>query len=140
MVDLQTILAGHRSKQKNMAENVNDVSLVASYSDIPDLFFDQILIQFKLSRIETMVLIYLYRLVWCRPNIYKQYGISPLLAHTEIVKKLAIESEELYLALRRIEELGMIVTIRLGQYFVRKFFTKENDELFGIHYDDFDSN
>ena len=38
----------------------------------------------------------------------------------------------------RLEELGFISTIRSGQYFVRRYFTKENDEKFGQTYDDFE--
>ena len=31
-------------------------------------FFDQIIGEFRLNRVEILVLMYLYRLVWCKPN------------------------------------------------------------------------
>ena len=140
MVDLQTILAGHRSKRKDVDLTVtssidsSDSRVVQSFtSEIPDVFFDSILIHFKLTRIEIMVLMYLYRQVWCKPNLHKVYGISQLLSYTEMAKLLNLELDEIYHALRKIEEYSFISTIRSGQYFVRKFFTKENDEKFSDH-------
>jgi predicted transcriptional regulator of viral defense system len=81
---------------------------------------------------------YLYRKVWCKPNLYKVYGISQILSHEEMAKTLDLRIEEIYASLRRIEEYGFISTIRSGQYFVRKYFTRENDERFIQTYDDFD--
>ena len=60
------------------------------------------------------------------------------MAHTEMAKQLKLSIEEIYQALRKLEELGFIGTIRSGQYFVRKYFTKDNDEKFGQTYDDFE--
>jgi hypothetical protein len=139
MVDLQSILAEHRPLKK-AASNIDnhDNRNMAEISEIPDLFFDQILVTFKLSRIEIMVLMYLYRKVWCRPNIHKEYGISPLMSHTEMAKSLGQVIEEIYNALRRLEDYSLISTVRSGQYFVRKYFLKENDERYLQTYDDFE--
>ena len=60
------------------------------------------------------------------------------MAHTEMAQNLKISIDEIYNALRKLEELGFISTIRSGQYFVRKYFTKENDEKYGQTYDDFE--
>jgi DNA-binding MarR family transcriptional regulator len=141
MDELHTILADHRSrfpsKDRHREQVGKDVYLPTS-SDIPDLFFDQILVDFKLTRIEIMVLMYLYRHVWCRPNLYRIYGISQLLSHTEMSKMLGSSIESIYHALRRLEEYGFIGTVRSGQYFVRKYFTRENDERYAQTYDDFE--
>ncbi len=140
MVDLHTILADHRSKKnhRRVESDVDSRLNTASSSDIPDLFFDQILVQYKLSRVEIMVLMYLYRQVWCRTNLYKIYGISQLLSHTEMAKSLNASLDDVYHALRKLEEYGFINTVRSGQYFVRKYFTKELDEFFIQTYDDFE--
>lgn len=142
MINIQTIIAGHRSKDKN----INDGHFIShtknhrspTSSDIPDLFFDEILVVFKLSRVEIMVLMYLYRKVWCKPNLYKKYGISQLLSHADMVNSLNTSIEDIYQSLRKLEELGFIGTIRSGQYFVRKYFTRENDEKYEQTYDDFE--
>jgi len=140
MVDLQSILADHRPKfsshEKEEEKSANKPT--AKFSEIPDLFFDDILVRFKLTRIEIMVLMYLYRHVWCRANLYKVYGISQLLSHTEVAKNLTISLEDIYHALRKLEEYSFIMTVRSGQYFVRKFFLKELDEKFNQTYDDFE--
>lgn len=140
MVDLRTILDNHRSSLSDKAEVVIEAETSASptVSEIPDIFFDQVLIDFKLTRVEVMVLMYLYRRVWCRPNLYKVYGISQLLSHSEMSKNLSLPMENIYQSLRKVEEYGFISTIRSGQYFVRKYFTKEADESFAQTYDDFE--
>lgn len=140
MVDLRTILQDHRSKKQAPQESlkVENEPPRPVTSEIPDLFFDEILVTYKLSRIEIMILMYIYRRVWCHANLYKKYGISQLLSHTEMAKALHTPIESIYQALRKIEELGFITTIRSGQYFVRKYFTREFDELFGQTYDDFE--
>lgn len=140
MVDIHEIIAGHKSR-KNPRENElqsRTDSNRPTMSEIPDIFFDEILVDYKLNRIEILVIMYLYRRVWCRPNLYKEFGISQLMAHTEIAKQLNLSIDEIYHALRKLEELGFIGTIRSGQYFVRKYFTRENDEKFGQSYDDFE--
>lgn len=140
MVDLRTILEDHRSKRQKPSEDlsVDRKAQTAQLSEIPDLFFDDILVTYKLSRVEIMVLMYLYRRVWCHANLYKEYGISQILSHTEMAKALSSPIESIYQSLRKIEEFGFITTIRSGQYFVRKYFTREYDEQFGQTYDDFE--
>ncbi len=139
--DLHAILQDHRSKKKELVkDSVSEApqDIGATLSEIPDVFFDQILVDFKLSRIEIMVIMYLYRQVWCRPNLYRTYGISPLLSHTEMAKTLHLTLEDIYHALVKLETFQFISTIRSGQYFVRKFFLKDNDAKYGITYDNFD--
>ncbi|MFN8370088.1 MAG: hypothetical protein U0T83_05625 [Bacteriovoracaceae bacterium] len=138
--DLQSILINHHSKSKVKSEDTSDPEVrnnVATTSEIPDLFFDEILTNFKLNRFEILVLMYLYRLVWCRPNLYKTYGYGQVLSLTEVAKSLNIETDEVYNALRKLESLDFIETIRAGQYFVRKYFTAELDKFYGQNYDDF---
>ncbi len=143
MVDIHTIIAGHRprknlrkrDRETNHSKNQNHPTT----SEIPDLFFDEILVHFRLSRVEVIVLMYLYRKVWCRPNRYREYGISQLIGHAEMAKQMNRPIEEIYTALRKLEELDFIMAIRSGQYFVRKYFSKENDSKFGLFYNEFDS-
>lgn len=141
MVDLQSILAEHRSKKKE--SNSNDLGgggtlQAPSASEIPDIFFDKIIVDFKLNRIEILVLMYIYRRVWCFPNLHRSHGISQLMSHTEMAKNLSLAIEDIYSALRKLEEYDMIRTIRAGQYFSRRFFSKEMDEAFSQNYDDFE--
>ena len=140
MVDLHSILADHRSidDSSSSSELKDTQNSTPSVSEIPDLFFDDVLQNYKLTQVEIMVLMYLYRKVWCRPNLYKAYGISPLMSHTDMANKLTLHLEDVYHALRHLEEYNFISTIRSGQYFVRKYFTKDHDEFFSQTYDDFD--
>lgn len=140
MVDLHSILADHRSKDDSVSSSdfADSQSSDPSVSEIPDLFFDDVLQKFKLTRVEIMVLMYLYRRVWCRPNLYKTHGISPLMSHTDMANNLTLHLEDVYHALRHLEEYNFISTIRSGQYFVRKYFTKDHDDFFAQTYDDFD--
>lgn len=139
MVDLETIIRGHRPKHHSREVRPSQLSgAVATSSEIPDLFFDEILVRFKLTRIEIIVQMYLYRKVWARPNLYKKYGISPLLSYTEMSNQSGLDLDEIYHALRKLEEYQFISTIRSGQYFVRRYFTKALDETYGQNYDDFD--
>lgn len=140
MVDLHSILADHRSKDTvaNSSDLTDSHNSSPSVSEIPDLFFDDILKNFKLTRVEIMVIMYLYRRVWCRPNLYKMHGISPLMSHTDMANNLNLALEDVYHALRQLEEYNFISTIRSGQYFVRKYFTREHDDHFGQTYDDFE--
>lgn len=143
MVDIHTIISEHRSKRERRSKDPETGQAkrrrAPTTSEIPDLFFDDILVLFKLTRMEVMILMYLYRGVWCRPNPYKEFGISKLLSHTEMSKALQMHIDDIHSGLRRLEECGFISTIRLGQYFVRKYFTKEYDEKFGQNYNDFDT-
>lgn len=140
MVDIHDVLAIHRSKRNPTQSEVLEGKQHSNptTSKIPDIFFDEVVVDFKLSRIEILMLMYLYRRVWCRPNLYKEFGISQLMAHSEMSVHLKISIDEIYHSLRKLEELGFITTIRSGQYFVRRYFTKENDEKFGQTYDDFE--
>jgi DNA-binding MarR family transcriptional regulator len=109
----------------------------ASSSEIPDVFFDEILRKFKLNRQEISLLMFLYRQVWCRPNLYKSHGIGPLNSYAEVCTNLGITPEELGTYLRVLEKFGFIETVRAGQYFVRKFFTEALDQQYGQDYDEF---
>lgn len=108
---------------------------VATTSEIPDVFFDEILPVVKLSRTETALLMTLYRQVWCRPNLYRSHGIGPLNSYQELSRLLHVGQEDVINALRVLENLGFIQAIRSGQFFVRKFFTEENDTRFGQSYE-----
>lgn len=141
VVDIHTVLADHRSKKKQEDRSITNGQNDApqpSISEIPDLFFDKIIIDFKLSRIEILVLMYIYRRVWCFPNLHRSHGISQMMSHTEMAKNLNLPIEDIYSALRKLEEYDFIRTIRAGQYFSRRFFSKELDEEFAQKYDDFD--
>lgn len=140
MGELYQILKKHRPAQVDRSGLRSDAqhNETPTHSEIPDLFFDEILVEFKLSRVEILVLMYLYRNVYCKPNLHRKYGISQILSHTDMSKNLNISLEDLYHALRKVEEFGFITTIRSGQYFVRKYFTKDRDEEYGQGYDDFD--
>ncbi len=137
MVDIHSIIKTHRNKVDD-SELVNLDFEEPTTSEIPDIFFDNILVSFKLSRLETIVLMYLYRKVWCRTNMYQKHGISQLLSLTDMVKQLDFKIEEIHSAIRKLENFGFIVTIRIGQYFVRRYFTKDLDFQFGQTYDDFE--
>lgn len=138
MEDLQTILSSHHSKTGNPNSNnpMHD-GTHATTSEIPDLFFDDVLVDFKLTRVEVLLLMYLYRLTWCKPNLHVKYGIAPFVSHEEITLQLDISFETLHQTVRRLEGYGFIETIRSGQYFVRKYYTEEYDRKYGQTYDNF---
>ena len=138
--DLHMILADHITSKDNVKDCLDQdcIDQLPTSSDIPDLFFDKILVQYKLSRIETLVLMYLYRRVWCRPNLYKMYGISQLMSHTEMAKILGVMMSDIYSALKKLEDHDFISTIRSGQYFVRRYFTKLEDDKYSQNYDALD--
>ena len=141
MVDLQSILQLHRSKSHTSnPQNTGgeEKTYSASASEIPDIFFDKIVVDYKLNRIEILVLMYIYLRVWSFPNLHRSHGISPMMSHTEMAKNLGLAIEEVYSALRKIEEYDFIKTIRAGQYFSRRYFTKDLDNVFGQTYDDFE--
>ncbi|MGK0368107.1 MAG: hypothetical protein ACI9QD_001248 [Thermoproteota archaeon] len=140
MDNLRVILESHQGRhKKDIPAPVSGKSgpIKPSVSEIPDLFFDEILIEFKLTRIETIVLMHLYRKVWCKPNLNRLYGISDVFSHEDVCKKLSMYMDDFLNALRKIESLGFIETIRSGQYFVRKYFTQDNDKKYGQSYDNF---
>lgn len=141
MVDLKSILAEHRSKAKINSvhgKGGDNVDHSPHSSEIPDVFFDQVIVDYKLSRIEILVLMYIYRRVWSFPNLHRSHGISQMMSHTEMAKNLGLVIEDVYSALRKLEEYDFIRTIRAGQYFSRRYFTKALDEQYGQNYDDFE--
>lgn len=140
MEDIRSVLSQFNSKKKR--ENDPQKSGVgpnpmASTSEIPDIFFDVILQKFKLNRQEIILMMFLYRQVWSRPNLYKSHGIGPLNSYAELNTHLGISIEELGNYLRVLENFGLIETVRSGQYFVRKFFTETLDAQYGQSYDEF---
>ncbi len=143
MEDLKTVLDRHPTKEILTSNSNAPVGGSRKdkekppYVEIPAILFDHVLLEHKLTRIELMVLINLYRKVWTIPNINKKHGISEVLSHKEIIMELQINSQELYQSIRKLETLGFIETIRAGQYFVRKYFTKQYDIENGQTYDDF---
>jgi hypothetical protein len=141
MVDIHSIIADHGSKHPDNTTQTKkrDEKIVASTSKIPDIFFDEIIVSYKLSRIDIIVLMYLYRRVWCKPNLFKVHGISPLLSHQAMADQNFLSIDDIYNAIIRLESLGFLSTIRSGQYFVRRYFTKENDDIFSQSYDDFET-
>jgi hypothetical protein len=141
MVDIHSILAEHRGKVKHddiLEASGRSQDHNPSASEIPDVFFDKIIVDFKLNRIEILVLMYIYRRVWCFPNLHRSHGISQMMSHTEMAKNLGVAIEDIYSSLRKLEEYDFIRTIRAGQYFSRRFFSKELDVSFGQTYDDFE--
>jgi hypothetical protein len=140
MEDIRSVLSQFNAKKKK--ESFSDKSGVrpsqpATYSEIPDLFFDTILQKFKLNRHEILLLMYLYRQVWCRPNLYKAHGIGPLNSYTELCSLLGTTPDQLGTDLRALENYGLIETVRSGQYFIRKYFTEALDTQYGQKYDEF---
>lgn len=139
MEDIRAILVQHMPKKS--APNSNAAKgaqlKIATTSEIPDLFFDEILVNFKLIRSDIQVLMFLYRQVWCRPNLFKEFGIGPVQAYQDMCTQLSMSFDELQQSLRLLESYGFIETIRSGQFFVRKYFTRESDAVYGQHYNDF---
>ena len=139
MEDIRSVLSQFNSKKKKseVQKSAGSPLAQASLSEIPDLFFDDILNRFKLTRNEIVVLMTLYRQTWCRTNLYKSHGIGPLNSYAELSTQLHLTTDELSHCLRSLENYGFIETVRSGQYFVRKYFTEELDQRFGQDYDQF---
>ena len=141
MEDIRSVLSQFHSKKKRDSNSVNRSTQGPANgpytSEIPDLFFDSILIKFKLNRHEITLLMHLYRQVWCRPNLYKSHGIGPLNSYQELSSSLGLTVEELGHYLRSLENYGFLETVRSGQYFVRKYFSEEYDQQYGQNYNDF---
>lgn len=138
MEDIRSLLSQYRArtnKEGAKAPLKSSSTEIPTLSEIPDIFFDEILPQMKLTRVETALLMLLYRQVWCRPNLYRSHGIGPLNSYLEISRLLNIEQEDVIQSLRSLENYGFIQAIRAGQYFVRKFFTEHNDIKYGQHYE-----
>jgi hypothetical protein len=141
MDELKSILTEHRPKTKPVeihGKGGDSSEVVAHSSEIPDVFFDHVIVDYKLSRIEILVLMYIYRRVWSFPNLHRSHGISQMMSHTEMAKNLGLVIEDVYSALRKLEEYDFIRTIRAGQYFSRRYFTKELDNSYSQNYDDFE--
>lgn len=142
MDELRSILATHNprkraSEEKKLKKEPGHQPPIASIAEIPDIFFDEVLVNYKLSRNEILVLMYLYRRVYCRPNLYQDYGISPMFSTVDASKELNIDINEFLQITRKLESLGIIETIRSGQYFVRRHFTEELDEKYEFDYEQF---
>ncbi len=140
MEDIRSVLSQFHTKKKSTAETQKSSTrpdAMALSSEIPDVFFDVVLQKYKLNRPEITLLMFLYRQVWCRPNLYKSHGIGPLNSYSDLCTNLGLSIEELGTYLRVLENYGFIETVRSGQYFVRKFFTEELDAQFGQNYDEF---
>jgi len=139
MEDIRSILSQFKKKRDTKGLEKSGVGPVisAQCSEIPDLFFDEILHQFKLNRFEITILMFLYRQIWCRPNLYRSHGIGPLNSFSVLGQALKLTQEELVHHLHNLENHGLIETVRSGQYFIRKFFTEEFDQRYGQNYDEF---
>lgn len=137
MEDIRSLLSMYRTRSGRESSTPEKVSPVETptLSEIPDVFFDEILPTVKLGRVEIMVLMHLYRQVWCRPNLYRGHGIGPLNSYQDIARVLHVRQEEIIQSVHALEKQGFIQTIRAGQYFVRKFFTEENDLKYGQQYE-----
>ncbi len=140
MEDIRSVLTQFQTKKKRDNE-VQKAGVgpgaAALSSEIPDVFFDLILQKFKLNRIDIALLMFLYRQVYCRPNLYRSHGIGPLNSYAELSTLLSLTTDELAQHIRALENYGFIETVRSGQYFVRKYFTEELDQQFGQNYDEF---
>ncbi len=139
-MDIHTVLQNHQKKSKNYElgrPQERPKKKTPTTSEIPDLFFDDVLSEYKLSRVEIIVLMYLYRSVWCRPNLHKEYGISPEVSYEAMTHELHLSTDEIFSALLKLENFSFIRTIRPGQFFVRKYFTEKCDGLYEIDYDKF---
>ncbi len=141
MADIRSVLTKFQTKKKKDGHEVQK-SFVGPFkepssSEIPDVFFDIVIQKYRLNRLDIAVLMFLYRQIWCRPNLYKSHGIGPLNSYVEVSALLGVTHEELGQHIRALENFGLIETVRAGQYFVRKYFTAELDTEFGQNYDDF---
>lgn len=140
MEDIRSILSQFHSRKRKE----NDVQksglrplIIPVASEIPDLFFDDVLQKFKLNRHEISLLMHLYRQVWCRANLYKNHGIGPMNSLADLSSILHFSVEDLHHHIRTLENYGFIETVRSGQFFVRKYFTEDLDQKYGQNYNDF---
>lgn len=140
MEDIRSILSQFNSRKKTTKSPIKSghkPDEIPSTSEIPDVFFDVVLKDFKLTRNEITLFMLLYRQIWCKPNLYKSHGIGPLNSYANLCSQLGITIEQLGSELRNLEQFGLIETVRSGQYFIRKYFTEALDTQFGQNYDDF---
>ncbi len=137
MSSLQKILVSHKTQKRGVESDFKRKKDFNTTSEIPDIFFDEILVDFKLSRIEILIFLYLYRKIWISSNLSRDYGVSPLIDTKTLEKLYRLDHKEVLSALQALEKHGLLETIRPNQYFIRRFFTAENDKLCGQSYDDF---
>ena len=138
MEDIRSVLSQFKKKKEGqLQKSETPPSSAASTSEIPDVFFDVVLLKLRLTRQEITLFMLLYRQVWCRPNLYRSHGIGPLNSYSELCQKLNINIEELGTLLRNLENYGLVETVRVGQYFIRKYFLEKLDQDFGQNYDEF---
>ena len=141
MEDIRSVLSQFKAKkaEKEKAPENSGTGPDKSPStyEIPDVFFDIILRDYKLGRHEISLFMLLYRQIWCKPNLYKSHGIGPLNSYATLCAVLGVTMEQLGTDLRSLEHYGLIETIRSGQYFIRKYFTEKLDAQFGQNYDEF---
>jgi len=140
MSEIQRVLESFPAKKVNQEMQPSNIEAglnSPTFSEIPDLFFDYILQEYKLSRLDIQLLLFLYRQVWCFPNLHKKYGIGQLNNLKEVAEHFSTDFNSLHNSLQKLESYEFISTIRLGQYFVRRFFTPEWDFHFSQSYDDF---
>lgn len=135
MDDIRSVLSKFKTSTSKGGPHQKGID--PSLSSIPDLFFDEILLRFKLSRPEILVLMYLYRHIWNRPNLNSKYGIGPLHSFDKMALDLKLRNDELVSIIHSLEKHQLIQTVRVGQYFIRKFFTEEFDMKYGQSYDEF---
>jgi len=138
MEDIRSVLSLFHSKKshesKRTPESLSSTSELATYSEIPDLFFDVILRDYKLNRHEITLFLFLYRQIWCRPSPYKEHGIGPLNSYSDIALKMGLSTDEVVTTVKNLEKYGLLESVRVGQYFIRKFITQEYDEIYGQTY------
>lgn len=134
-MDLKSILNDHKSKHASSLASTDNHRLESSFSLIPDVFFDDVLVKFKLTRLEILALVYLYRKAWAPTNVDRKYGMTPHLDYKIFSQKLEIESEHLMQTLRKLEEFGFVQKMNHDLYFVRKYFTEELDKRYGQNYE-----
>ena len=140
MEDIRSVLSQFSSKKKqsdDVQKSGKGPVSEPTTSEIPDVLFDTVLQKFKLNRSEIILLMYLYRQVWCKPNLYRSHGIGPLNSYAGLCQNLGLTQEELGNHLRSLQSYGFIHPVRAGQYFVREYFTEELDLSFNQNYDEF---
>lgn len=138
MEDIRSVLSQFKKKKDGQVQVAQTgPSSSASASEIPDVFFDVVLLKLKLNRLEIALFMLLYLQVWCKPNLYRSHGIGPLNSYAELSQKMNISVEDLGTFLRNLEKYGLIETVRAGQYFIRKYFLEDLDLKFGQNYDEF---
>ena len=142
MTEIRRVLEKFPSKKEltsSSNENLSsDLSNECTFIDIPEVFFTDVIERIALNRNELRVILYLYRQIYCYPNLYEKYGISQLNDLLELSKYFKLSYNELHKVLKSLESYELIQTIRSGQYFIRRYFLAEYDEFFGQVYDDID--